>query len=289
VKKFIERNRVNRIVLLSDGLANVGPSSPGELGELGWSLAKDSISVTTIGLGDGYNEDLMVSLARESDGNHAFAENASDLARLFSNEFGDLTSVIARDVLIQIQCLPGIRPIRTLGRHTEITGSVITARINQIYAEQEKFLLLEVEVPPRTAGTDLGIAEVSIRYFDPLAKTFQSLKQNTKVQFAESIEAVDRNRNKDVMISSVELIANETNKNALLLRDQGKTKEAERLLDKNAVFLDKAATEYKSKRLSKSADRNRKAKKKLDSSSWRVQRKRMRSEQHMLEAQQAWE
>ena len=49
VRKF-SKNRVNRIILLSDGLANVGPSSPAQLGALGASR-RPRISVTTIGLG----------------------------------------------------------------------------------------------------------------------------------------------------------------------------------------------------------------------------------------------
>jgi Ca-activated chloride channel family protein len=62
VRKFLGLERVNRIILLSDGQANVGPSSPSELGELGHSLRKEGISVTTLGLGMDYSEDLMAQL-----------------------------------------------------------------------------------------------------------------------------------------------------------------------------------------------------------------------------------
>ena len=43
-----DRRYINRVILLSDGLANVGPSSPDELARLGTSLGKEGISVTTI-------------------------------------------------------------------------------------------------------------------------------------------------------------------------------------------------------------------------------------------------
>ena len=52
---------VNRIILLSDGLANVGPRSPQELGRLGASFIKENISVSTVGVGSDYNEDLMTA------------------------------------------------------------------------------------------------------------------------------------------------------------------------------------------------------------------------------------
>ena len=64
LRKFLDKNRVNRVILLSDGLANVGPQSPSELGALGASLMKEGISVSTMGLGLDYNEDLMTKLAQ---------------------------------------------------------------------------------------------------------------------------------------------------------------------------------------------------------------------------------
>jgi len=107
VRKFLAANRINRVVLLSDGLANVGPSSPAMLAGLGASLAKEGISVTTIGLGLDYNEDLMTRLAMASDGNHAFVENPTMLASIFDREFGELLSVVATNVEVRI--VPGRR------------------------------------------------------------------------------------------------------------------------------------------------------------------------------------
>lgn len=60
VRKFLSKERVNSMILLSDGIAHVGPASPSELEDLGKSLIKEGISVTTLGLGLGYNEDLMM-------------------------------------------------------------------------------------------------------------------------------------------------------------------------------------------------------------------------------------
>src|SRR5690606_34115335 len=58
MREYISDRRINRVILLSDGLANVGPSSTSDLRRLGRELAQDGIAVTTIGLGDDYNEDL---------------------------------------------------------------------------------------------------------------------------------------------------------------------------------------------------------------------------------------
>ena len=99
LRKFLDKERVNRVILLSDGLANVGPQSPSELGELGRSMAKEGISVSTIGLGLDYNEDLMTKLASESDGNHVFVEKSTQLVDVFNREFNDVLSVVAQEVV----------------------------------------------------------------------------------------------------------------------------------------------------------------------------------------------
>ena len=90
VRKNLSNRYVHRIILLSDGLANVGPSSPEDLGRLGAALIKEGISVTTIGVGTDYNEDLMARLSQNSDGNTYFVESGRDLPRIFAAELGDV-------------------------------------------------------------------------------------------------------------------------------------------------------------------------------------------------------
>ena len=81
VKRNLNETRVNRVILLSDGMANVGPSSPRELAELGRKLGAEGISVSTIGLGLDYNEDLMQRLAAASDGKSSDGGDARSRAR----------------------------------------------------------------------------------------------------------------------------------------------------------------------------------------------------------------
>lgn len=289
VRKFMERNRVNRVILLSDGLANVGPSSPGDLADLGRSLIEEGISVTTIGLGQGYNEDLMVQLARASDGNHAFARTASDLARIFGFEFGDVLSVVAKEVEIHIRCAPGVRPIRVLGRRADINGQEIVTSMNQLYANQEKYLMVEVEVPEDREGRRREVASVKASYANTVSKRQDELSGQAMVSYTRSPTVVEKRLNKPVIVSSVEMVANEANLEAVKLRDAGKKKEARKVLKDNVKFLQKKAKAYKSDRLGKLGDANIDDMKNIeDEESWNVQRKTMRKRQYQFESQQAW-
>jgi Ca-activated chloride channel family protein len=279
VRKYVEQNRVNRVVLLSDGMANVGPSSPGELAELGQALAKQGISVTTIGLGDGYNEDLMVTLARASDGNHGYARTADDLARIFQLEFASQADVVARDVRVTVRFAAGVRPVRALGREAEIVGSVVSARVNEVYPKQERYLLLEIELPVGAAGNKSPVATVEARYVDPASRSTRTLSSAMDVGFSDSATEVGDRMNKDVMATGATLVANEANKQAVLLRDEGKTDEAVALLENNAVFLEQKARELGSDRLRKEADLNRKQKVLMPAPKWNESRKEMRKRQ----------
>jgi Ca-activated chloride channel family protein len=236
IRKFLSKDRVNRVILLSDGQANVGPSTATELGELGASLSKDGITVTTIGLGTGYNEDLMANLAGFSDGNHAFVENAEDLAKVFNYEFGDVLSVVAQDVEIIIKLNKDIKPIRILGRDGTILGQTVKTNMSQLYSEQEKYVLLEVEVPAGKAKQKISLAEVNVVYQNMQSNKKDKLADNMTLAYSESKEVVRRALNRSVVKTSVSSVVNENSKRALRLRDKGQLKEAQILLQESAGY-----------------------------------------------------
>lgn len=292
LRKYIEDNRVNRVILLSDGLANVGPSSPGELGRLGRKLGGEGISVTTIGLGLGYNEDLMVRLAGASDGNHVFAEEPSELASVFRNEFGELTSVIAQDVIIIIHCNNGVRPLRILGRDAEIRGNRVEARLNQLYAEQEKYLLLEIETPAGRSGETLDIASVEVSYNDLLAKQRETLSAEAQAQYSASVAETKQSINKKVLVSATEQIGAEMDDEALDLKEKGDTAGASAVFRKKAEYLEVQADKLDSPKLLEQSALSREAEEAVAapaaSPTWNKARKSLRADQYSIQKQQSY-
>jgi Ca-activated chloride channel family protein len=283
IRKFHDRNRVNRVILLTDGQANVGPSSPSELGALGASLRKEGISVTTLGLGLDYNEDLMVMLSGKSDGNHAFIRNPNDLKRIFDGEFGDVLSVVAQEVSIQVQCAEGIRPIRSLGRDVEINGQKIHAQLNQIYSRQEKYILLEVEVPAGDEGQTREVATVNVSYSNMATKTVDKLSSTVSVAFTKSADVVEKSENKKTMVDAILQVANENNKMATLLRDQGKIEEAKKAFEGNGAYISGNNIKYNDTQLKAAEDSNGDAAMNavLDEN-WNDQRKLNKTEQNAI-------
>ncbi len=280
IRKFLGKDYVNRIILLSDGLANVGPQTPSELGDLGESLMKEGISVTTMGLGLDYNEDLMTQLAEKSTGNHLFIESAQDLVALFNHEFDDVLSVVAQEVVIDIRLASGVRPVRTLNIDSEINGQQVLVKLNQLYSEQEKYALLEVEVPAGKAGETRPIADVKISYANMQTKTTDRLASSIRVAFTESNAAVEKQADAQVGAVCALQIANKRNEMATALRDKGDVEGARALLLQNYKFLCETASKYGNAKLKERGDDNLFQSKNLDEKNWSYSRKQMRQYQY---------
>lgn len=289
LRKFLDLNKVNRVILLSDGLANVGPSTPNELGSLGLSLAKEGMSVTTIGLGLGYNEDLMTQLAGFSDGNHAFVENAEDLAKVFQYEFGDVLSVVAQGVEIIIHCHNEVKPLRVLGRDADIRGNKVFTRLNQIYSEQEKFIILEVEVPQQRAETRLKLVDVGVTYTDLFSQKRESIERYATVSFSGSRQDVDEALDAETYESAAEQVANELNREAVELRDKGDIEGAKSILRRSADYLENLGESLASpKLLEQKAEALQDADDLSNQEEWNKKRKELKERQYKRATQQSY-
>jgi Ca-activated chloride channel family protein len=198
--------------------------------------------------------------------------------------------VVARDVRIKVTFDRGVRPVRVLGRKSRIYGREVVARINQIYAAQEKFLMIEAAVPPGADGSSRALATVTVTYDDAVTARRETENGLADLRFSSSELAVQASENDEVLVSTIALEANEKNRLALSLRDRGETQRAEQVLDENVLFLEKKSKKLKSKKLEKLAKDNRQDRQQLSAPepAWRAQRKAMRKRQSALDMQQMW-
>ncbi|HBJ37362.1 MAG TPA: hypothetical protein DDZ51_21935 [Planctomycetaceae bacterium] len=236
-RKFLRDESVNRVILLSDGQANVGPSSPSELENLGASLVKEGISVSTLGLGLGYNEDLMSGLAISGSGNHMFIEEADDLVAVFNKEFNDLLSVVAGDFEIEATLAEGVRPVKVLGTNADIVGQKVFIPLTQLYSNQERYFVLEVEIAAGKAGTSRQLVDVSVNYINKINQTPEKLTASLGIRFTDDETKVSADRDLETLAFCSVQIANDRNRQATLLRDSGQIGEAEKLLKQNTEEL----------------------------------------------------
>jgi Ca-activated chloride channel family protein len=94
---------INRVILCSDGVANVGATSPDAILESIRGYAAEGITLTTVGFGMGnFNDVLMEQLADRGDGNYAYVDDLDEAQKLFVEDLTSTLQVIALDAKVQV-------------------------------------------------------------------------------------------------------------------------------------------------------------------------------------------
>lgn len=95
---------INRVVLASDGVANVGDTSADSLAQKIRGYADSGITLTTIGFGmENYNDVIMEQLADQGDGNYAYVDTYEEAETLFVDNMMSTIQVIGLDAKIQVE------------------------------------------------------------------------------------------------------------------------------------------------------------------------------------------
>ncbi len=257
VEKNLSKKSVNRVILLSDGLANVGPNSISDLAELGKKLGNKGISVTTFGLGEGYNEDLMLQLASNSDGNHVFITKAKNMTDVFSEEFRYASLIVAQEISGKLTLSNEVELIRSLNKDVEEKGQSILFGWNQVYSAKERYFILEVSIPPQKNGTEMTLGKIKLSYMNQETKITDELSAILKVKFNSSESAQKNSIDKKIMEDCIIQVANLENERATKMRDAGNVTEARSILNSNVQYLNSNSDILKgSKRLDEAASLN---------------------------------
>ena len=223
IQEYFSGKRINRVILLSDGLANVGPSSTSDLRRLGHELAESGVSVTTIGVGDDYNEDLMAGLAEASDANYYYVQDTERLPEIFAKELGEMLTVAAREIRIEITCPDGVQPLGFIGRSEKFENRKASVNLSQFTLGQSRYLLLRCLV----TRPEPEVARVQVRYTDELDNgSEQSAGGVVKVRFTDDPTAADRSVNTAVNAEKVLVLTAVAKDEAIAQADAGNYKQA---------------------------------------------------------------
>jgi Ca-activated chloride channel family protein len=162
---------INKIVLCSDGVANVGRTGPQSILEQVRTDADRGIHLTTIGFGMGnYNDVLMEQLADKGDGNYYYVDDLKEAQRVFVENLTGTLQTIAKDAKVQVAFDPArVLRYRLLGFENrdvadrDFRNDKVDA--GEIGAGHEVTALYEVKLAPRIRTG--SIATVRLRYARP--------------------------------------------------------------------------------------------------------------------------
>lgn len=134
---------IKRVILLSDGCANEGIDDPIQIAKQAESFASRGITTSTYGLGRGFNEDLMVELARAGQGNHYYAEKAEDLLESFNEEFDLMSNLWAKGLVLSAKAKDGVQ-LRLMNDFRQVDGNASAWLMPNIAYSSEAWAIFEV-------------------------------------------------------------------------------------------------------------------------------------------------
>lgn len=155
VKTNYDPQKVNRVLLLTDGHANMGITDPKSLMATAGKKASEGITTTTLGFGRGFNEDLLIGMAQAATGNFYFIQSIDEASDVFTFELDTLKSVVAQNLSATLELASGIHLSDVLSiakTQTSANGQTILT-LGDIYTGEDKLLGLTLTLPEASKGT----------------------------------------------------------------------------------------------------------------------------------------
>lgn len=162
-------DRVNRMILLSDGATNAGIRDMGGLRAMAGRMRGRGVTISTIGVDVDFDEKIMAAIANEANGRHYFVANASGLANVFSQEFDDLLASVAKEAEVAIELAPGVEVDEVFDRTFRREGNKLIVPFGTFSAKQEKTVLVKLRVPTDRDGPS-PVADVKLAFRDLVKK-----------------------------------------------------------------------------------------------------------------------
>ncbi len=154
VKAQLNPQKINRVLLLTDGHANMGIQDPKILTSTSGKKAEEGITTTTLGFGQGFNEDLLIGMARAANGNFYFIQSIDEATEVFGIELDSLRAVVGQNLKVTLELLNGVTLVDTLSlatvSHNNTNQPVIT--LGELYEGEDKLLGLCLDIPAGEIG-----------------------------------------------------------------------------------------------------------------------------------------
>jgi Ca-activated chloride channel family protein len=150
-----------RVIILSDGHANEGIVDPAELREHAGELRLRGVLTTCLGIGDGYDEQLLRGIAENGGGRLHDAELTSEISSVLLGELDDIFGTVVEDAKVSVIAPLGVQ-IEVLGiSNAERRAESFVVPIGPVQNEIERAVVFKVICPRAGAGEELAF-EVSV-------------------------------------------------------------------------------------------------------------------------------
>lgn len=239
VAQNLDQDHMNRVILMTDGLANRGITSRRQLVALAQQKYEGGVSTTTMGLGEDFNEDLLVALADAGGGAFYFIESPEVAPLIFDEELRGLLSIVGQNLTVTINPTEHVTQIKQLNAYPEqVIARQMSFRLGDVFGDEVKALVLELTIPALNTIGEHHVAMLRFEY-DEITEhgtQHQVHEMPVLVNIAPPGELPQPNR--DVQQSVLLLQAASARRTAIDAADKGQYQEASAVLRAAAEAID---------------------------------------------------
>jgi Ca-activated chloride channel family protein len=205
VSEHLMEGAVNRVLLITDGQANVGETNIDRIVSQSKGLNERGVSTSTIGIGDDFNEDLLLPMAQSGGGNAWHVERSEDMQRIFAVELEGLIAQLAHTVTLGLIPADGVRLSDVLNDFE--LGETGRYKLPNLQAGSPLEVVVQLRVPAQPAGTKLRLLDLRLGYTPQEMKAAEVVKHALELEFdaEQSVEQLPVNHE---VAKSVRLLMN---------------------------------------------------------------------------------
>lgn len=220
---------VNRALLLSDGLANVGITDREELGEHSRQLSQRGVATSTFGVGSDYDEHLLEVMANQGDGNYHYIDRPESIPDIFRRELEEIFAITLQGVILSVG-IPPHTGLQIPGEwRTQQENGELQIFIGDLASGQERRLYLEVLAPP---AEDAAL-EIKLALHSSTPAGQKVLRETmVKLEYRSAGEVESAARDAGLLDRFYRVSTAQVASEALRLERQGRREEADHLLER---------------------------------------------------------
>lgn len=190
---------VRRVVVISDGIANVGPSTPETLGALAERGLRFHAQVTSLGVGNDYDERTLNALAVKSAGRLYHLSEPKEMASILKGELDLLDATLASDAFVEVMPAPGVQLAGADGIRADWSGDgALRIPLGALHSGQHREALVRVRLvdPSQFEGHSHPLASVRLRFRDAQDSGLERVQEVVaRTQLTGDAQAVADNAN----------------------------------------------------------------------------------------------
>ena len=198
-KKHFRTGATNRVILLTDGIANTGVVEPGRIASESSEFNGQGIDLSTIGVGLDLNNDLLRTLASSGRGLYHFISDYKDINKVFVNEVQSLISSVAKNVQVRIEYSPGLQLEKIYGYAPRYSNGTVSVTLDDMNNGLTQVVMAKFRTDVVNGALPV---KVRLSYFD--------VKRKCPVEEVQELRLVPAENDSCELLADVEVKKNYT-------------------------------------------------------------------------------